>query len=353
MTILMPNVAVRTFWIAAKVCWVAGFLYLPFLLITYFGLIPVNPDRIVWRDAYIAWVALMILVPLTAPWLWLRDQVRLRYTSAPVRLNAYLIDVALSFLGPAVFLFAIPVGYRISGVEPMGVDLRWIPDNKWPFLMIAGTGLFLTGSYITWWFSLLNRGQTPGKFIMKIRAVDAVTGAPLTVWKMFVREFILKVLLMGFHSGFQNFVAMTVLLLFLGETDIGDAALVSLLVLTWLGSMYMVVVTPFVSIFDAAWSFFGRDGDQTLHDRIVGSHVVNICPYPGARTDQPVRKRIWTKGAGNFLMLVVIVGGCSVLGLSAGVVISGGAEAEIGLFTGLAIGGILFFAVARLWGERQ
>ena len=90
--------------------------------------------------------------------MWLRDQVRLRYASAPVRVNAHLIDVALSYLGPAVFLFSIPVGYRIIGVEPLGVDFRWISDNKWPFLMIAGTGLFLTGAYVKWWFSLLPLG---------------------------------------------------------------------------------------------------------------------------------------------------------------------------------------------------
>ena len=67
MTVLMPNVIVRKFWIAARICWVGGFLYLPFLLLTLFELTPVNHERIVWRDAYIAWVALMVLLPPDRP----------------------------------------------------------------------------------------------------------------------------------------------------------------------------------------------------------------------------------------------------------------------------------------------
>ena len=78
-----------------------------------------------------------------------------------------------------------------------------------------------------------------------------------------MREFVLKGLLMGFQSGLQNFIAMTVFLIFLDEMEPGENALVGWLVLAWVGSMFMVVVTPLVSVVDAVWSFFGRNGDQT------------------------------------------------------------------------------------------
>lgn len=125
-------------------------------------------------------LALTVVIPLTAPVVWMRDQVRLRYASGPVRVNAYFIDVALSYLGPFMVLFAVPLGFRFIGVEPMGFYLRWKGDNNWPFLLVAGAGMLVTVAYTTWWFSLIGRGQTPGKYLMKIRVVDAITGAPLT-----------------------------------------------------------------------------------------------------------------------------------------------------------------------------
>ena len=49
----------------------------------------------------------------------------------------------------------------------------------------------------------MSRGQTPGKYLLKVRVVDSDSGQPLPWFRMFVREFVLKFLLMGFQSGIQ------------------------------------------------------------------------------------------------------------------------------------------------------
>lgn len=79
---------------------------------------------------------------------------------------------------------------------------------------------------------------------------------------------------MGFHSGLQNFLAIGALIVFLETVDAEVYA--ELLIPVYVLSMVMIIVTPVVAIADVVWPFIGRDGDQTLHDRIVGSHVVNI-----------------------------------------------------------------------------
>ena len=274
--------APRIFCVVAKVGWVAGLLYIPFLFLAGMDLIPVVHWSIAWGHAGMLWLALFAVLPLTAPWVWLRDAVRSRYASGLIRANAYLIDLTLSYVGPVVILFAIPIGFRVTGVEPMGIYFKWNPDNLVSFLRVVGTGTVLTVAYSTWWFFLLGRGQTPGKYHLKVRVVDADTAALLTHGRMFVREFLLKFLLMGFHSGTQVFLALALLT---GFKDFAPEFVNY--INSWPAApifyflMVMVFATPIVFIVDIVWPFYGKDGHQTLHDKIVRSQVVNVSPNSG------------------------------------------------------------------------
>ena len=177
-------------------------LYIPYTVgVWMWPVFPGMYDRIVWEVAIPLCAALTLLLPLTASWVWFRNVDRSSHVSWPVRANAYVIDLMLPYVGPVVTLFSIPVGFRIRGVEPFNFYFYWNPDNLWPFLMVFGSGMALTVCFITLWFALSSRGQTPGKYLLKIRVVDSDSGEPLHRRRMFVREFVLKFLLMGFHSG--------------------------------------------------------------------------------------------------------------------------------------------------------
>lgn len=81
----------------------------------------------------------------------------------PIRVNDYLLDVAMALAGPVVSLMAIPIGFHIRGSEPLGVYFDWNPDNIVYFVLVTILGIVLSMGYVTWWFVLLGRGQTPGK----------------------------------------------------------------------------------------------------------------------------------------------------------------------------------------------
>lgn len=63
------------------------------------------------------------------------------------------------------------------------------------FFLTLGIG------YIIWWLIVLADGQTPGKQLVGIRAVRA-DGRPLGWGMTFVREFVIKFLIIGTLSGF-------------------------------------------------------------------------------------------------------------------------------------------------------
>ena len=262
--------------VAARVCWFAALLYIPILLGVVTWVIPVIYGSVVWEVAFPLGVALTALLPLTAPWVWFRDAIRLRSVSWPIRANAYLIDMILPYVGPIVSLMAIPIGFHIEGVEPMGAYYHWNPDNVTPFVLVTALGIAMTVGYITWWFILLGRGQTPGKYLLKIRVVRAETGETLSRRRMFVRELLLKFLLMGFHSGIQILIVMWQLPL-LGH-------FLDLTILVWLSGLffwngYFVVLVIFttlvVFLIDCLWFVFRKDR-QALHDKMVGSRVVHV-----------------------------------------------------------------------------
>ena len=272
------------FFVVARCCWIVALLYIPYTVGVWTWLIfPEMYDHIVWEVALPICAALTLFLPLTAPWVWFRNADRLGQVSWPVRANAYIIDLMLPYVGPVVILLSIPVGFGIKAVEPMNFHFHWNPDNLFPFLAVLGVGIALTVCFITWWFALLCRGQTPGKYLLKVRMVESDSGEPLPWPRMFVREFMLKFLLMGFQSGIQVILGMV---FWIQSGDLFDeAGMLSI----WQAIMmpirfvwndgYTIAFMTFTPIamflLDVLWALVGK-GRQTLHDRIVGSRLVHV-----------------------------------------------------------------------------
>ena len=95
-------------------------------------------------------------------------------------------------------------------------------------------GIILLG-YIVWWLIALGNGQTPGKQIVGIRVIKD-DGSPSNWGYTFLREFVIKLLLVGFIS----------------DMTFGIARLV-----------------------DYLWPLWDRaEKMQTLHDKMLGTIVV-------------------------------------------------------------------------------
>ena len=111
--------------------------------------------------------------------------------------------------------------------------------------ILDGVLFFLTLviGYIIWWLFTLQNGQTPGKQLVGIRAVR-LDGRPLGWGMSFVREFVIKFLLIGFLSNIS------------------------------FGILWLV---------DYLFPLFDRD-QQALHDKIVSSLVVRHDPFPVNRS---------------------------------------------------------------------
>lgn len=97
--------------------------------------------------------------------------------------------------------------------------------------------------YIIWWLITLKDGQTPGKQLVGIRAVR-LDGRPLGWGLTFVREFVVKGLVIGVLSNF------------------------------FFGIIYLV---------NYLFPLFDKDL-QTIHDKIMSSLVVGHDPSSAART---------------------------------------------------------------------
>ena len=101
-------------------------------------------------------------------------------------------------------------------------------------LVLGILGIILLG-YIVWWLIALGRGQTPGKQIVGIRVIKD-DGSPSNWGYTFLREFVIKLLLVGFIS----------------DMTFGIARLV-----------------------DYLWPLWDRaEKMQTLHDKMLGTIVV-------------------------------------------------------------------------------
>ncbi len=104
-----------------------------------------------------------------------------------------------------------------------------------PTVLITTAVLMGLAGYFWWWFISLKKGQTPGKQIVGIK-VARVRGQRVGLGFMFLREFILKALLLGSLAYFSFGLTLAV---------------------------------------DNLWPLWDRSGlKQTLHDKVLGTVVV-------------------------------------------------------------------------------
>ncbi len=150
------------------------------------------------------------------------------------RVGAWALDFVASIL--IKFVLIIVALALILRVALSGLDSVFdVPD--WPVTGLAITAAVIGSviAYIVWWLFTLGRGQTPGKQIVGIRVIKD-NGEPSEWTYTFLREFVVKFLLIGF----------------LTQVTFGIAWLV-----------------------DYLWPLWDRaEKMQTLHDKMLGTIVV-------------------------------------------------------------------------------
>lgn len=118
----------------------------------------------------------------------------------------------------------------LSGVE-------WVVTAMSVASVVVGALAIVVIGYIVWWLIALGRGQTPGKQIVGIRVIKD-DGEPSGWGYTFLREFVIKLLLVGFIS----------------DVTFGIGRLV-----------------------DYLWPLWDREKKmQTLHDKMLGTLVVRV-----------------------------------------------------------------------------
>lgn len=174
---------------------------------------------------------------------------------------------------------SVPLWYDVVGFEPIGVHFYFNPDNMVPALLLTLLGSSFTVGYFVWWFVLLGKGQTPGKYLMKIRAVDAETGETPKLRKMFVREFLLKCILFNPNSGIRFIVGLYWLARL--DENMGWDVIVVLYNLFFRQDglvIFAVFFLPYwIFLIDSLWALYGTT-NQTIHDKMVGTRMMRISP---------------------------------------------------------------------------
>ena len=150
------------------------------------------------------------------------------------RLSAALLDS---------FVFFLPLALLVPA--PLSSHRRYF------LLAFALVSLCM----MVWWALMILRGQTPGKFLLGIRAVRE-DGSPLGPVMSFVREMLVKRLL---------------------------------------GIMFSVMTGGLFFLLDYLWCLWDRR-HQTLHDKICGSLVVRWVrpPRPAPSEPEPVSPEVLT-----------------------------------------------------------
>ncbi|MYE55207.1 MAG: RDD family protein [Chloroflexi bacterium] len=150
------------------------------------------------------------------------------------RVGAWALDFVLSIITKTV-MFVLAMSFILK-VVLSGVDSVFdIPDWSARTGAIVAVLIGVAIGYIVWWLIALGRGQTPGKQILGIRVIKD-DGEPSEWGYTFLREFVVKFLLLGFLS----------------QVTFGIAWLV-----------------------DYLWPLWDRaDKMQTLHDKMLGTLVV-------------------------------------------------------------------------------
>ena len=108
-------------------------------------------------------------------------------------------------------------------------------------------GLILATCFIGWivWTLILwSKGQTPGKYLLKIRVLNEPTGTPATWGQMFIRQ-----QLIGWALGVPYLIAYLFIVLYSGYTGLFGVIVGSLLLLViWL-------LLAAIGIVDIVWAF--------------------------------------------------------------------------------------------------
>ena len=155
------------------------------------------------------------------------------------RMGAWALDCA-GFTLPLILLIVVAMGIFLAIVFD-SEDAEGIAPVA-AFILLGTIGVIMVGTlvivmlgYIVWWLFALRRGQTPGKQIVGIRVIKD-DGEPSGWGYTFLREFVIKFLLLGTLSG----------------PTYGIARLV-----------------------DYLWPLWDRaEKMQTLHDKMLGTIVV-------------------------------------------------------------------------------
>lgn len=178
-----------------------------------------------------------------------------------IRAGAYLTDVIIPFAGLFLFMlgFAVAIGIGLGDTPDLGPRPQapvWLAP-----LILAGV-IIIVG-YAVWWFIALKDGQTPGKRMVGIRVVGALTGETRGWGIMLVRELMTKsIFLAAFYELTPIGTFLDVFFLFFLPFDIFSFFGVS--VLLPLGIALLV---------DFLWPLWDANS-QALHDKIVGTCVV-------------------------------------------------------------------------------
>ena len=150
------------------------------------------------------------------------------------RVGAWALDFVLSIITKTVmFVLAMALILKVvlSGVGSVFDIPDWSARTGTIVAVLIGVAI----GYIVWWLIALGRGQTPGKQIVGIRVIKD-DGSPSGWGYTFLREFVIKFLLLGFLS----------------QVTFGIAWLV-----------------------DYLWPLWDRSKKmQTLHDKLLGTIVV-------------------------------------------------------------------------------
>ena len=133
------------------------------------------------------------------------------------RAAAYILDMVITW-GLSIVVIVLGIVFALS------FNNFWIAIIPLIVIWLA---------YLVWWVMLLRRSQTPGKLIMKLWVIRD-GGQPAGWGLMFVREFFIKGLLFGILGGVTLYIAI---------------------------------------LLDLLWPLWDRN-KQTLHDKIIGTHVV-------------------------------------------------------------------------------
>ncbi len=207
---------------------------------------------------------------------------------APYRLAGYGRRALSSLLDALLVGICVPLGV-VAGVALLWLGVSewgWLDDsdyaNGWFVLgllfVVAWIGAFIGSAVGAIGISCNRRGQTPGKRLLGIRVITKAGAAPGR-WSMLAREAGLKFLLITL-SGFL-FIQLA-LDLWLGRLWLGlrpelppgvELPLrLTLELILWLTLELMLLLTLVV---DFLWPLWDKN-NQTLHDKIVGTLVVQV-----------------------------------------------------------------------------